>query len=145
MDARNRSPILLVEDEPDDIFFMQRAFRRSGLDHPLLPLPDGEAAIQYLSGQREFSDRSRFPLPCLILTDLKMPLVNGFDLLAWLKTQPQLKDIPAIVLSSSDEPSDRVRAAELGAREYWVKPCQMDILVQLVEHMRKTWVAAHCS
>ncbi|HSU56972.1 MAG TPA: response regulator [Candidatus Dormibacteraeota bacterium] len=141
----NHVPILLAEDDDNDVLFMKLAFKRAGLENPLVAVHDGEEAIQYLRGEGIYADRQKFPLPCLLLTDLKMPRSNGFDLLEWLQEQPCLAHIPAIVLSSSDQPRDRQRALQLGAREYWVKPAQIQVLMKLVEHMRNTWVAAHCS
>jgi CheY-like chemotaxis protein len=138
-------PILLAEDDDNDVLFMQIAFKKAGVPNPLFRVHDGEEAIHYLEGNGDFVDRTKYPLPCLVLTDLKMPKVNGFDLLRWLQTSAELAHIPAIVLSSSDQPSDRELAAALGAKEYWVKPAQIEVLMQLVREMRNTWVAAHCS
>ena len=139
------APILLAEDEENDVLFMRLAFKKAGLEHPLIAVPDGERAIEYLDGSGPYADRQRFPLPCLILTDLKMPRVNGFEILTWLESRPHLRHIPVIVLSSSSHEEDERRALELGARAYWVKPSQIQVLIDLVKHMRDTWVAAHCS
>ena len=136
-------PILLVEDDDNDVLFMQLAFKRAGVPNPLFVVWDGDEAIEYLTGSGNFTDRAKHPMPCLILTDLKMPRASGFDLLRWL--QPNLAHIPAIVLSSSDQPRDRQLALDLGAKDYWVKPSQIEVLMQLVREMRNTWVAAHCS
>jgi CheY-like chemotaxis protein len=138
-------PILLAEDDDNDILFMQLAFRKAAVPNPLFTVHDGDEAIEYLEGNGRFGDRTVYPLPCLVLTDLKMPRANGFDLLRWLQQRPDLADIPAIVLSSSDQPSDRQLALNLGAKEYWVKPAQIEVLMQLVREMRNTWVTAHCS
>jgi CheY-like chemotaxis protein len=141
----NNAPILLAEDQENDVYFMQRAFVQAGLPNPLIPVENGKDAIAYLSGTGVYVDRDRFPMPCLILTDLKMPMVNGFDLLAWLKQQPHLRHIPAIVLTSSDQPEDNRRALELGAAAYWVKPAKVNLLTHLVTEMRNTWIEVHCS
>jgi CheY-like chemotaxis protein len=138
-------PILLAEDDDNDVLFMQLAFKKAGVPNPLFTVHDGDEAIDYLEGNGKFADRTKYPLPCLLLTDLKMPKANGFDLLRWLQKQPDLAHIPAIVLSSSDQPKDRQLALDLGAKEYWVKPTQIQVLMQLVREMRNTWVAAHCS
>ncbi len=114
------APIMLAEDDENDILFMRLAFRKAGLQNPLMPVHDGEEAIEYLSGCGRFADRERYPLPCLVLTDLKMPRVNGLELLAWIKARPEFEHIPAIVLSSSNLPEDRERAKERGAADYWV-------------------------
>jgi CheY-like chemotaxis protein len=144
-DRANRAPILLAEDEPNDVLFMQVAFKKANLANPLMPVPDGEAAIAYLAGTGQYCDRELFPLPCLILTDLKMPCMDGFELLRWLKQYSEFRHIPAIVLSSSDEPADRQQAAEYGAADYWVKPAEIERLMSLIREMRDAWVAAHCS
>lgn len=114
--------ILLVEDNEDDVFFMRRAFKQAGLTNRLELAHNGEAAIQYLSGANPFQDREKFPLPGLIFLDLKMPILNGFDVLSWIKTQPRLNTIPVAVLSSSPEDRDMKKAYELGARCYLIKP-----------------------
>jgi CheY-like chemotaxis protein len=138
------APILHVEDDSNDVLFMQLAFKKARLENPLIPVHDGEAAVCYLSNA-VLAAGKKPALPCLILTDLKMPRMNGFEFLSWLKQHPDLRHIPTIVLSSSGEPEDRRRAAELGAVDYWVKPAQMEVLMALVKEMRDTWVAAHCS
>jgi CheY-like chemotaxis protein len=144
-DKGEQVPILLAEDDDNDVVFMQLAFRKASVPNPLLVVHDGEEAIEYLEGNARFADRTKYPFPCLLLTDLKMPKVNGFDLLRWLQERPELAHIPAIVLSSSDQLRDRQLALDLGAKEYWVKPAQIEVLMQLVREMRNTWVAAHCS
>ena len=139
------APIMLAEDDENDVLFMKLAFRKAGLQNPLMPVHDGEEAIEYLSGLGRFADRDHYPLPCLVLTDLKMPRVNGLELLAWIKARPEFEHIPTIVLSSSNLPEDRERAKERGAADYWVKPGRIDRLMSLVTEMRDTWVAAHCA
>ena len=139
------APILHAEDDENDALFMQMAFKKAKLANPLIPVPDGEAAIAYLKSASQPGNGQRFPLPCLILTDLKMPRVSGFDLLKWIREQPHLNSIPAIVLSSSGERDDRKRASELGAAAFWVKPAHIEMLMALVIEMRDTWVSAHCS
>lgn len=137
-------PILLVEDSEHDLFFMRYAFRQAGVKNTVVELRDGQEAIDYLSGVGPYSDRSRYPLPCLLITDLKMPRVDGFGLLQWLSAQPDFHRIPKIVLSSSDEKTDRTRAAELGGCAYFVKPGGIQDLVQVVKHLDNTWIAQHC-
>jgi CheY-like chemotaxis protein len=139
------APILHAEDDENDALFMQMAFKKAKLANPLIAVHDGEAAIAYLKNASEPGNADIFPFPCLILTDLKMPRLSGFDLLKWLKEQPHLSQIPAIVLSSSGEPHDRQRASELGAAAFWVKPAHIEMLMALVTEMRDTWVSAHCS
>src|SRR5512133_3063139 len=118
----DRQPILLAEDEPHDVFFMRRAFEQAGVANPLQSVADGAEAIDYLSGTGQYADRRRYPLPCLLVTDIKMPKVDGFDLLAWLQTQPQFKDLPRLVISSSCHEKDLKRSLGLGALAYFTKP-----------------------
>lgn len=115
------SVFLLVEDSEDDVFFMQRAFRRAGLKNPLMVVNDGEQAIEYLSGQHAFADRARYPFPDLIFLDLKMPGLNGFDVLRWIRHERK-SDVRVAVLTSSPEEIDRQKARELGADCYLLKP-----------------------
>ena len=138
------NPILIVEDSEHDLFFMRYAFREAGVKNRVVELRDGQQAINYLSGKGEFCDRVRFPLPCLIITDLKMPVVDGFGLLKWLSAQPDFDRVPKIILSSSGEQVDRKRAAELGSCAYFVKPGGIKDLVQVVKHLDSTWIAEHC-
>jgi CheY-like chemotaxis protein len=122
--------ILLAEDDENDVFFMKRALQKASVDFPLHVVKDGQEALDYLSGAGKFSDRHQHPLPALILLDLKMPFLNGFDVLAWINTQPSLKSIPVVVLTSSSEERDRQKAAQFGAKSYFVKPPTPDMLQQ---------------
>ena len=134
-------PVLLAEDEEDDVFLMKRAFSVVELSNPLVTVPDGQEAIWYLAGEGNYADRSRHPEPCLLLLDLKMPKVNGFEVLEWLQGQPQLRDnLPVIVLSSSDQEVDVRRAFELGAHDYYVKAASFERLRELVEKIKRSWL-----
>ena len=112
-------PILAAEDEESDRLILELVFEKASLPHPLVMVRDGQEAVDYLSGSGRFVDRSVHPFPALLILDLKMPRMNGFDVLVWLATQPQLKELPAVVLSSSSDDSDIKQARELGAREYF--------------------------
>src|SRR5436309_2288972 len=96
-------PILVVDDSNDDVFLLCRAFKRAGIEHALIHVSDGEEAVDYLSGHNHFSDRARYPLPSLMLLDVKMPRLNGFDVLHWLVTRNDLKKLRVIMFSSSFE------------------------------------------
>jgi CheY-like chemotaxis protein len=136
-----RSLILLVEDSRDDAFFLRRAFLKAGLSHSIVDVRNGQQAVNYLNGNALYADRSLYPLPNIVLVDLKMPLMDGFELLAWLKERPELERLPVIVISSSDLPTDRERAMKLGARDYFVKPNDPEELLSVVEELHSRWIA----
>lgn len=114
--------ILLVEDLDDDIILIRRAFSAAGLNYPLYVVRDGEAAMDYLLGTGKYASRDEYPLPELILLDLKMPKVDGLELLRWIRQQPDLKSLRVIVLTSSEDIYDVNKAYELGANSFLVKP-----------------------
>ena len=132
--------MLLVEDDPNDILLIQRAFAKACLVNPLKVVRDGEEALNYLSGSGDFADRGRYPLPSLILLDLKLPRKSGLEILQWLRQQPVLKHIPVIVLTSSKESSDVSRAYDLGANSYLVKPVGFEGLLELVKSIGMYWM-----
>lgn len=125
--------ILLAEDDPNDVFFMQRALAKAGVNFLLQVAKDGQEALDYLAGTGKYNDRVEFPLPSLILLDLKMPFVSGFDVLAWIRLQPSLKDLRVVILTSSAEERDRQRAAELGAMAYCIKPPSRELVMQIAD------------
>ena len=132
--------ILLVEDDPNDVFLIQRAFRKANLANPIQVMNDGEAAVQYLSGQEPYADRDRYPLPMLMLLDLKLPRRSGLEVREWLKQQPKLKRLPVVVLTSSREHIDLNRAYDLGANSYLVKPVAFDSLLNMVQTLNQYWL-----
>jgi CheY-like chemotaxis protein len=138
------STILFVDDSEEDRELMRYAFKKAHVPNPVVELQSGEEAIHYLAGDGEFAERERYPLPCLIITDLKMPRVDGFELLEWLRARPEFHRVPKIVLSASDEEGDRARARELGACAYFVKPTQLNELVAVVRKMDEEWISENC-
>jgi CheY-like chemotaxis protein len=133
--------ILHVEDDPNDVLLIQRAFRKSQFSVMLKNVSDGEMATQYLAGDAEFADRAQFPLPSLMLLDLKLPRKNGFEVLGWLRSQPSpLNRLPVVVLSSSNQPADVNRAYEAGANAYMVKPAGFDALLETVKVLAAHWL-----
>jgi CheY-like chemotaxis protein len=122
--------ILLAEDNPDDALIFKLMFKRAALPHALQVVEDGQQAIDWLSGKGIYSDRQKHPLPDVLLLDLKMPVKTGFEVLEWLRTRTDFKELSAIVLSSSDDPKDIKRASELGAAKYFVKSPQLQDLLQ---------------
>jgi CheY-like chemotaxis protein len=134
-----RNTVLLVEDNEDDVFFLCRALRAAQLDVPVQVASDGQEAMDYLVGKGEFVDRTRFPLPALILLDLKLPHVHGLQTLSWVREQPEIKNVPVFILTSSSEGRDRTKAAELGARGFHVKPPNRELVAdvaQILEELR---------
>jgi CheY-like chemotaxis protein len=133
-------PVLLVEDDEDDAFLIRRAFRQSGLPNAVQHVEDGDEAVAYLSGKGEHADRARFPLPGLILLDLKLPRRSGLEVLAWIRAQPGVGRTPVVVLTSSRERSDVDGAFELGASGYLVKPVAADGLREMVRILAAYWM-----
>jgi CheY-like chemotaxis protein len=139
-----KETILLVDDSEDDHALMRFALKQAGVRNPVRELYSGQEAIAYLSGQGEYADRERYPLPCLIITDLKMTGVDGFELLEWLTQHQEFFRVPKLVLSASAHEGDEKRARELGACAYFVKPSQLNDLVKTVVDMNEDWIAEHC-
>src|SRR5687767_8914254 len=96
-------PVLYAEDEDNDAFLMHRAFAKAGVANPLKIVPDGAAAIRYLSGTGEFRDRTQHPSPCLLLLDLNLPRQSGLEVLQWARAQPPLQGLPIVMLTSSKQ------------------------------------------
>src|SRR3954447_20890437 len=131
--------ILLVEDDQNDVLLLQRAFQKAGLRNNLRIVRDGEQAIQYLAGQGVYSNRERFPLPYLVLLDLKMPGTDGFEVLRWARTEPDLKRLLFVVLTSSNLQSDVDRAYDLGANSYLVKPVEFEQMAHMIQRFEVYW------
>lgn len=132
--------VLLVEDDLNDIFLVKRAFKLAQVKNPLQVATDGQEAIMYLRGEGKYADRDTFPLPKLIVMDIKMPLRSGFEVLEWVKgnTGP-LKRIPIVIVSSSEDPADINRAYELGANAYMVKPVDYKAVEHLFQSITHYW------
>jgi CheY-like chemotaxis protein len=128
--------ILIVDDNDDDVFALRRALNKAALENPQQIVTNGREAIDYLSGANRFSDRQSFPIPGLVFLDLKMPLVDGFEVLTWIREQAALRELPVIILTGSDEEKDHQRAAALGAHDYLVKPPSPGGLVQALGRLQ---------
>lgn len=134
------SPVLLAEDEDNDLYLMQRAFETAEISHPLVRVHDGAEGIRYLSGEGPYADRARHPLPALVITDIKMPKVDGFELLAWLRQQRQFHDLPAIAVSSSCLEEDLAKALEVGANAYYIKPSGLKDTADFARLLKRVWL-----
>jgi CheY-like chemotaxis protein len=139
MSARNL--ILLADDDRNDAFFLRQAFMKAGALCSILDVRNGKQAINYLNGDALYQDRGIFPLPRLVILDIKMPMVDGFEVLTWLQGQPALAHVPVIVLSGSGLRSDVTKARELGARDYLIKPNDPAELVKMAKHVNDTWLS----
>jgi len=117
--------VLIVDDSAYDALLMGNAFEEADLRHSIAMVRDGEEAMRYLSGEPPFSDE---PMPDLVLLDLNMPRVDGFDVLAWARSEPRCKSVPIVMMSSSENPADEGRAKELGANDYRAKTANLDEL-----------------
>lgn len=132
--------ILQVEDREEDVILLQRALRRAQLEARLHVAADGQEAIDYLGGHGRFADRAQYPLPYLVLLDLKLPLKMGLDVLGWIRAQPSLRSLIVIVLSSSIHEADVRRAYELGANAFLVKPSDTNTLTDMCQALKHFWL-----
>ena len=126
--------ILSVEDNPDDVLILNRAFQKANTSAHLEFLADGDQAIEYLA------DVSQKPCPILLLLDLKLPKKSGLEVLAWVRGQPPFKRLPVVMLTSSNQPEEIDTAYDLGANSYLVKPGSIDDFVQLAKAIETYWV-----
>jgi CheY-like chemotaxis protein len=140
---RRTEVVLVAEDDTDDAFFLHRAFQKAGVSTTLKFVQDGQEAIDYLSGEGEFTDRVAYPLPDLLLVDLKMPRINGFQVLEWVRQQPGLKLLPVIIFSSSNEGKDIDHAYDLGANAYLLKPHCAEDLIAVAHKIKTYWLEAN--
>jgi CheY-like chemotaxis protein len=132
--------LLLVEDEESSAFFFQHVMTKLGMTEVLQVAQDGREAIDYLQGRARFNDRTQFPLPDLIILDLKMPRVTGFEVIAWIRDQPELRKLIVIMMSASSSEEDISRAYELGANAYIVKPSGLDQLTDVLSSIQQFWL-----
>jgi CheY-like chemotaxis protein len=135
------SLVLLVEDEPSDVRLLQRAFAKLGIDLKLLRLSSGDDAVAYLAGDYPYENRAAYPIPSVMLLDLKLPGRSGFEVLQWVRAQePPINRLPIVVLTSSNRPNDIKRAYESGANSYLVKPDAPAQIEELVSRFHSYWV-----
>ena len=132
--------LLLVEDEENDVLFMQMALERAGISRGLHVAEDGQEAIDYLSGQGAFKDRARYPQPALVFLDLKLPRVMGMEVLKWIRERPEFDMMVVIILTSSQQRSDIHSACSLGANSYLVKPSNPLELNEMMQLVKRYWL-----
>lgn len=131
---------LLVDDDPNDATLMRRAFVRARILNPLVIVSSGEEAIDYLSGVGRYSNRAEYPLPALVLLDLRMPGMDGFEVLQWIRAKPGVSSLRVVILSGSDGERDVNRAYQLGANSYLVKPTHFDRFVEISQAVGGHWL-----
>jgi CheY-like chemotaxis protein len=125
--------ILLVEDNQDDVFIFKRVLKTAGITHRMEVLTSGQEVVEYLSRDGKYADREKYPFPSVVFLDLKIPHLDGFEVLNWIRQQPSLQSVAVAVLSGSDDAGDQQRAAALGALSYLVKPPEPQTLRQLLD------------
>jgi CheY-like chemotaxis protein len=143
MQNSQRSPqtVLYVEDDADDFLLFKLASKKCGTPFSLQHAADGRDAIAYLDGAGNYADRGTYPFPDLVLLDLKMPGIDGFEVLRWIRTNPATRILPVVVLAGSSYRADVRRALELGANSYAVKPAEFEELQVLIDQIADVWLA----
>ncbi len=136
---RRTGVVLVVDDSPIDRELIVAGLRLAGLEKEIRTVEDGAQAIAYLSGQDKFADRAANPYPCFVLTDLKMPVADGFAVLEYMRSRPDLAIIPTVVFSGSSDPDDVKTAYQLGAASYIAKPGTSDELRKCLRLMYEYW------
>jgi CheY-like chemotaxis protein len=138
-----RSCILHVDDDPDDRLLVRHAAKQAGVSLPLLSLENGEQAMDYLSGRGEYANRAEFPLPCVILLDIKMNGVSGFDVLKWIRDRSEFDDVVVIIFSGSRLDGDIQKALALRANSFVAKPTGCDSLINFIRAVQDYWLTFH--
>jgi CheY-like chemotaxis protein len=132
--------ILLAEDNDDHVTLILRAFRKGALLNPVFVVRNGEEVIQYLKGEGKFSNRIEYPLPALLLLDLRMPMKSGFEVLEWIRQDPSFKPLRIVVLTTSEDMKDVNRAYQLGANSFLVKPIDLEHFANLTDAIKGHWL-----
>lgn len=135
-----KAPILVVEDDPDQLELIRQILATNRVVNRVVALSSGEEAIAYFSGAHPYEDRGAHPLPSLVLLDLKLGGMSGFEVLNWIRNNPTVQRLPVVVLTASNSESDLSRAYALGANSYLVKPFAIEELRALVKSIDAYWV-----
>ncbi|HET9742810.1 MAG TPA: response regulator [Terriglobales bacterium] len=137
-----KGPVLLVEDDPSDARLIQRAFGKMDSSVAIFRLTNGDEVVSYLSGEQPFDNRNAYPLPCVVLLDIKLPRRSGFEVLEWIRRHPSaLNRLPIIMLTSSRHSVDINRAYDLGANSYLAKPDTVPQLEQMASEFQRYWLS----
>lgn len=132
--------VLHIDDDPNDTELLKAAAREAKALFQIHNVEDGETAMAYLNGAGEYAERARYPLPHLVLLDLKMPRASGFELLKWIRAQPHLCRLPVVILSGSELHEDIRLAFHQGANSYLIKPLGFEALVTMIKDVGDFWV-----
>jgi len=137
----NLSPVLLAEDNPQDVLLVRRAFQENQALNPLHAVGNGEEAIQYLAGEGPFADRVAYPFPALFLLDLKMPVKDGLEVLQWLHGHPEVpRKLPVVVFSSAELPTETQKAYAMDIQACIVKPLNYEDLREKIRILKEYWL-----
>lgn len=139
----NRFCVLQIDDDENDIYLLKFAWEQAKLPQPLVAVTSGMEALRYLQREGEFADQEKFPVPSLVLLDLRMPRMNGLEVLAWIRRQPTLLGLVVLVLTASAYPDDIEQAGKLGANAFIQKPGNHEDLVALVQAINSFWFQFH--
>ena len=134
------STVLLVEDNPDDAELIAYAFSKAGIGNPIIVVDDGEKAMDYVQGRSAYADRREFPVPGIILLDLKLPRRSGFEVLEAVRATEATRRVPVIVLTSANQEDDIRQAYDMGANSYLVKPISRDALIAMARSLDTFWI-----
>jgi CheY-like chemotaxis protein len=134
--------ILHVDDDPNDRLLVATAFRNVELPLSLRAEEDVEKSLAYLAGIGAYSNRDHYPIPALVLLDLRLPRKSGWEVLAWIRSQPGLNHLPVVILSSSQQESDVLTARQMGANDYFAKPVTLAPLREIVGQICSKWLPA---
>jgi len=137
---KNPAHILLVDDNRMDVELVLDAFEEGRLENKVSVANDGQQALDYLFGEREYADRLKYPIPNLILLDLKMPGIDGHEVLRRIKEEKTLRRIPVIILTSSKEEGDLALSYDCGANSYLVKPISFEGFIKIVRQIEEYWI-----
>ena len=135
-----KAVVLVAEDEEDYVLLLKRAFSEAKINNPLFVVSTGAEMMLYLKGDGKYANRAEYPLPDLLLLDLKLPGFNGLEILGWLRSHPGLSALRVIVLTSSEQMKDINDAYRLGANSFLVKPYDFTDLVSLAQVLQKFWL-----
>ena len=140
MDNNERISILLVEDNPDDVDLTRRAFQRAGLTQPIDVVEDGVEALDYLFAREAYAHRAQAPLPGLVLLDLKLPRLDGHEVLRQIRANARTRFLPVVILTSSDEEKDMVESYSHGCNSYVRKPVDFERFSRAIRDLSVYWL-----